>query len=85
MFTMNRHLLLTVVIGVLVLALALLATPVAAATMNPSYSLNPVTKDVYQEQITSGRPSVDVIINARYLRGPTYLAPGRSFGRACFL
>jgi hypothetical protein len=82
-FTMNRHLISTAVIGVLVIALALLATPVAAVNMPPSYHPDVITKQVYQEKITSSRPSVDVIIDARYLRGATYLSPGRWFNGSC--
>jgi hypothetical protein len=89
---MNHQSMFAGIIGMLVISLALLATPVAALNMTPLYHPDPVTKQVYpldpvtkqvHEEITSVRPSVDVINNARYLRGSTSLPPGRWFFGSC--
>ena len=80
---MNRYLIFTAIIGVLVIALALLATPVAAINIPPSYHPDPVMKQVNQNEISLTRPSVDTIIASRYLRGTTSLSPGRWFYGSC--
>ena len=85
---MNSNLSFAAVIGVLVIALTLVATPVFAGSLNPagesgksdvgksmanrlytpvspSSTIYSIIKPAYLGTLTSGRPSVDVILSAR--------------------
>ena len=102
---MNSYLSFATFVGVLVMALVLVATPVLADSQTttdgsyvkvaggksliygsytsafPSYTINSLTKPFYSGTITSGRPSLNTIFNARYMPGDdSYSAlPGAAF------